>query len=233
MSKNKQDLQDFFNKNKKTKKAAAPVAKKEEAAPQQQKQETANELLDAKPTKQRKDDYESSDDEKADLDLGQGGIKIVNKNDVEAEERKKRMADEENSGQGWKLEPAKAELNMSAPKTAGPNISQPKGAAEKGEIQFGKSKGPPKFTNKKHMKKIDEDFPEMDDNMLASKGMLEPSKKDQADIGMFSSQAKGSQPVADKPAEEKKEAMKPVFTNSKKKKLDLGGAGLDEIQASK
>jgi len=136
--------------------------------------------MDAKPKQKKEDFYESSEDEQADLDIGQSGIKIVNKQEIEAENRKKRMADEENSGQGWKLEPAKQELNMSAPKTAGPSISQPKGAAEKGEIQFGKSKGPPKFTNKKHMKKIDEDFPELDENMIGKKAtdLIEPSKKD-------------------------------------------------------
>lgn len=65
------------------------------------------------------------------------------------------------------------------------------------------------------------------------------SKKDQRDIGFFSSQAKSSAPRTEgepdrvrPPMEEHKERSKPVFTSSKKKVLK-GGDDPDSIQASK
>ena len=116
---------------------------------------------------------------------------------MEAQERKKRQAEEEKEGKGWRLEPS-ANDNFTTSQLApakGPLGAQPKGASDSkgGEIKFS-AKGPPKFNNKKNMKKIDEDFPEMDaeqvtknknSNPLGLGGDEQRSKKDMADIGMF------------------------------------------------
>lgn len=109
---------------------------------------------------------------------------------------------------------------MSAPKTANPN--------KPGEISF-KSKGPPKFQNKNKMKRVDQDFPEIDADKKPDFD-TPVAKKDQASIGDFGGQAKPA--TATQQVEERKEATKPVFTSSKKKMLG-GGSNVDDIINSK
>lgn len=158
--------------------------------------EVNNQVPPAKAVK-KQDDYESDEEERTDLNLADNAIAIVNKQDVEAQERKKRQAQEEKEGKGWRLEPT-ANDNFTTSSMApqkGPLGAQPKGATDSkgGEIKF-TAKGPPKFSNKKHMKKIDEDFPELDAeqmtknknaNLLGGGADESRSKKDMADIGMF------------------------------------------------
>lgn len=91
------------------------------------------------------------------------------------------------------------------------------------------------------MKKIDEDFPELDAdqmsknknvNLLSGSNEAQTSKKDMADISMFSN-ASRAEKFQQQPLEEQKEAKKPVFTSSKNKKTFLGGDQADSIQNSK
>jgi len=118
-------------------------------------------------TKNKKLDYESSEEEKTDLIIDQN-ITVLNKADVESQKRKKQQ-EEEDSASGWKkLESHSKDATFTtsqagAAKT-GPLGAQPRGlegsASGKPEISFGR--GPPKFTKKSNQKRLDEDFPELD-----------------------------------------------------------------------
>lgn len=133
MSDKKSNLNDFFKKENKKKAATkpapvVPVSVPETDVNQDIKQATKEKTL-------KKDDYESSEEEKTDLLIGDEASKIKDKKVVEAEKRKLQQ-DEENSGaSGWKkLEDQskdKAYTTSTAPMTRpGLVASQPKGPTE-------------------------------------------------------------------------------------------------------
>lgn len=179
--------------------------------------------------KNKKLDYESSEEEKTDLVIDQN-ITVLNKADVETQKRKKQQ-EEEDSASGWKkLESHSKDATFTTSHAgaakSGPLGAQPRGleaASGKPEISFGR--GPPKFTKKSNQKRLDEDFPELDAvGQKAQDGSAldsEVSKKDRTDIGMFRSEARQPREQQE-PVEERKQASKPVFTSSKKKML-VGG----------
>ena len=217
----KQNLNAFFDKNKKKK----PATK---AAPEDQAQTTSAHTAEAqepKPIKEqakhKKVDYESSEEEKTDLVLDQN-IAIQTKQEVEAAKRKE-AKDQEDPAAGWRaLEQRAAQENTFL--AAQPKAAKPSGPQD---IKFNKG-GKPNFTNNKKKKVMDDDYPEMDGKPTVSdalEGGL--SKKDNPNIGAF-----GSQPKSTEVVEERKEATKPFFTSSKKKALK-GGDNVADIQNSK
>jgi hypothetical protein len=198
----KPNLNAFFDKNKKkttTTAVSAPVAEQQKAADFVSENKPATK--DSKQSK--KMDYESSEEEKTDLVIDQG-IAVLNKNDVEAQKRKRKQ-EQEDAGSGWSRlenqskETAFTKSTMAQNKT-GLLSGAPVGAKDKGEINFNRQ--PPKFTNNKNKKRLDEDFPELNaDSEQRDEEARSELRSEQASNGMFTSQAKGQQ-VAREPREE-------------------------------
>lgn len=230
MADKKSNLNDFFKKeNKKkaatTKAPSVPVNVADTDLPKDPK------AAQNKPLK--KDDYESSEEEKTDLMIGDEASKIKDKKDVDAEKRKLAQ-DEENAGaSGWKkLENSSKDKSYTTSTTA--PMSRPGPGAS--EIKHTNKGGPQKFTNNKKTKQNDEDFPELGGEVKQREPEKQPevSKKDRSDIGMFGSsgvaKSSGFGETRDnrENREERKEATKPSFTSSKKKAL-AGGDQVDVI----
>lgn len=242
MSEKKANLTDFFNKA--SKKKPAPKAAKEAPAggePDHLERQPAKDPAAAQAHQQKKTtDYESSDDEKPDLILTNDDSLLLDKKEAEAK-RSKQQA-QADSAAGWRALDASASDKPTASLNAEPTRGPPKGvaaAAKSNTIDF-KSGAPMKFTNKK--KKIDEEFPELGHEQQAAakqggqpaRATNEPlSKKDAVDIDIFGRGAAVSTQQPAQTSEEKKEAPKmPMFTSSKKKRLDVGDQ-VDAIQSSK
>lgn len=160
MSDKKSNLNDFFKKENKKKAANKPAPVVPVSVPETDANLDLKQAAKEKPLK--KDDYESSEEEKTDLLIGDDAVKIKDKKTVEAEKRKLQQDEETPGATGWKkLEEQsqeKAYTTSTAPLTrAGVATSQPKGQTDGLKP---KQKGPPKFTNTKR-KQIDEDFPEL------------------------------------------------------------------------
>lgn len=140
------DLNDFFKKNSKK----APPKKKttqettEDVPSKVQAEETKVEVQ-----KVAKHDYESSEEEKTDLTLGEDQAQIKDRKEVEAERRKKQEQESGGVGMGWHAldTQAKEEPKLSsAPKQKG------------GDIKFG---GKPDFKRKVGLVGGKNDFPEL------------------------------------------------------------------------
>ena len=179
--------------------------------------------------------YESSEEEKTDLTLGDDQAMIKDRKEVEAERRKK-QEQENGVGMGWR---ALESQTKEGQEQKGPTSASAKPSG-KGEVKFGGGK--PTFNRKVGVAGGRNDFPELgsvSQEFGVQKDSSAASKKDQANIGDF-----GNTGVARKPAEgeeargshvpfeERKPATKPVFTSSKKTKIG-GGANLEEVQNSK
>jgi hypothetical protein len=179
--------------------------------------------------------YESSEEEKTDLTLGDDQAMIKDRKEVEAERRKK-QEQENGVGMGWR---ALESQNKDAQEQKGPSVASVK-TSGKGDVKF--TGGKPTFGRKVGVAGGRNDFPELgsvSQEFGTQKDSSAVSKKDQANIGDF-----GNTGVARKQAdgeeartshvsfEERKPATKPVFTSSKKTKIG-GGADLEEVQNSK
>ena len=156
------NLTDFFKKENKKK----PALKKDNASSEQTKAqaEIANE-----PTKEKlpkKDDYESSEEEKTDLIIGQDQANLIkDKKEIQAQKRKQQQ-EQDNSVTGWgALEKPDEKTTYTVSSTA-PQRSllgaQPKGASTGGNTINFKSTMPTFGKQKKNEKlKLDEEFPEL------------------------------------------------------------------------
>ncbi len=132
MSDKKTNLNDFFKKENKKKAATKPAPVVPVSVPETDVNQDLKQVVKEKTLK--KDDYESSEEEKTDLVIGDEAVKIKDKKVVEAEKRKLQQ-DEENTGTtGWKkLEDQSKEKTYTttmAPTRTGPGASQPKGPTD-------------------------------------------------------------------------------------------------------
>ncbi len=169
MSDKKTNLTDFFKKETKKKTAAKATTAAEDLAKQTAERDAQiqEQKQASKETKAKDKDYESSEEEKTDIFIGDDSTTLIqDKKDVEAQKRKLQQEQEENSATGWKAlekhseeKPAFTTSNANVAR-GGPLGAQPKGAAGSSEIKF--SKGPMTFKKgNKHNQKLDEDFPEL------------------------------------------------------------------------
>lgn len=216
-------LNDFFKQQSKTKKATkkAPKSKVDEPKAEEPALATdaaVNEEVKAEPAKVKAAAYESSDDEKADMILGDDVATIKDRKDVDAERRRK-QEEEDGVGVGWRALDSKANQAEAVAK------GQADQKALQGSMNFG---GKPMFTSKKNKGAIvTGDFPDIGTVSQNAGKKGEVSKAASAQIGNF-----GSAAVEREPREPHMPTKKPVFTSSKKKAVG-GGADLADIANTK
>lgn len=95
----KTDLNDFFTNQKKSK----PTAKKQSEAASNNDASADQVSQEQKPLKdtKKKLDYESSEEEKTELELDTQAI-IKNKADIDAANRKRQQEEQDNGASGWR-----------------------------------------------------------------------------------------------------------------------------------